>query len=39
MRWGRRSDANLRSRVQVLESRQRLAVANRVIILFTPVEI
>jgi hypothetical protein len=27
MKWGRLRDANLRSRVQVLESRQRLAVA------------
>ena len=27
MRWSSRRDANLRSRVQVLESRQRLAVA------------
>jgi hypothetical protein len=27
MRWGRRRDADLRSRVQVLESRHRLAVS------------
>ena len=27
MRWGRRSDANLRARLQLIESRQRLAVA------------
>jgi hypothetical protein len=27
MRWGRRSDALLRARLQLIESRQRLAVA------------